>query len=82
MRKVSIRDLHMHTSALVREVAEGGVTVIEHRGDAVAELRPVTTLLRMPADRKARIFASMQEIWTRMTPAGDNTAIIEDDRGH
>ncbi len=81
MRKASVRDLHIHTSELVREAADGGVIVIERRGEPVAELRPVTAPLRMPAGRKARIFTSMQEIWARMPEAGDSTAIVEEDRG-
>ena len=40
MRKTSVRELHIHTSELVREAAEGGVIVIERRGEPVAELRP------------------------------------------
>ena len=41
MRKASIRDLHIRTSELVREAAEGAVIQIERRGEAVAELRPL-----------------------------------------
>ena len=36
MRKASIRDLHIRTSELVREAAEGMVILIERRGEAVA----------------------------------------------
>ena len=42
MRKASVRDLHIRTSELVREAAEGGIIVIERRGEPVAELRPLT----------------------------------------
>jgi prevent-host-death family protein len=80
MRKTSVRELHIHTSELVREAAEGGVIVIERRGEPVAELRPITASSRLPASKKALIFDSMQEIWDRMPPAGDSTKIIEDDR--
>ena len=44
MRKTSVRELHIHTSALVQEAAEGGVIVIERRGQPVAELRPLSSL--------------------------------------
>ena len=57
-----MRELHIHTSELVREAEEGGVIVIERRGEPVAELRPITAAPRMPAARKALIFDSMQEI--------------------
>jgi prevent-host-death family protein len=80
MRKTSVRELHIHTSELVREAADGGVIVIERRGEPVAELRPITAPPRMPAVRKARIFDSMQDIWDRMPQVGDSTTIIEQDR--
>lgn len=80
MRKTSVRELHIHTSQLVREAEEGGAIVIERRGEPVAELRPITAPPRMPADKRARIFDSMREIWARMPQVGDSTKIIEDDR--
>jgi prevent-host-death family protein len=80
MRKTSVRELHIHTSELVREAAEGGVIVIERRGEPVAELRPVTAPSSMPAASKALIFDAMREIWTRMPQVGDSTKIIEEDR--
>jgi prevent-host-death family protein len=81
MRTTSVRELHINTSKLVREAAEGGVIVIERRGEPVAELRPVTSPRRMVAAKKARIFASMQRVWNRMPRVSDSTKIIEDDRG-
>ncbi len=80
MRKTSIRELHIHTSELVREAEDGGVIVIERRGEAVAELRPLTGPPRMPAAQKARIFSDMQKLWDRMPAVGDSTLILEDDR--
>ena len=38
----SIRDLHIRTSELVREAADGSVILIELRGQPVAEPRPVS----------------------------------------
>ena len=80
MRKTSVRELHIHTSELVREAAEGGVIVIERRGEPVAELRPITAPSRMPAAKKAQIFASMQDMWARMPQVGDSTIIVNEDR--
>ena len=80
MRKSSVRELHIHTSELVREAAQGGIIVIERRGEPVAELRPITARPRMPAGKKARIFNSMRKIWARMPQAGDSTKILEEDR--
>jgi len=80
MRKTSVRELHIHTSELVREAAEGGIIVIERRGEPVAELRPITVPARMPDARKALIFDSMRELWAGMPQVGDSTKIIEEDR--
>ena len=41
MKRASIRDLHLRTSAIVKQVAQGHVIVIEKRGVPVAELRPL-----------------------------------------
>jgi prevent-host-death family protein len=80
MRKTSVRELHIHTSNLVREAADGGIIVIERRGEPVAELRPITSAARMPARKKAHIFTSMREIWARMPQLGDSTKLLEEDR--
>jgi antitoxin (DNA-binding transcriptional repressor) of toxin-antitoxin stability system len=80
MRKTSVRELHIHTSELVREAAEGSIIVIERRGEPVAELRPITGPARMPVGKKARIFDSMKEFWARMPEVSDSTKIIDEDR--
>lgn len=80
MRTTSIRELHIHTSKLVREAADGGTIVIERRGEPVAELRPITAPPPMDAGKKARIFSSMRRIWARMPQVGDSTKILEEDR--
>ena len=80
MRKTSVRELHIHTSELVREAAEGGTIVIERRGEPVAELRPITAPSRMPDAKKTEIFDSMRKIWARMPQVTDSTGIIEEDR--
>jgi prevent-host-death family protein len=80
MRTASVRELHIHTSKLVREAADGGIIVIERRGEPVAELRPITAPAPMAAGRKARIFTSMRRIWARMPQVSDSTKILEEDR--
>jgi prevent-host-death family protein len=80
MRKTSVRELHIHTSELVREAAEGGVIVIERRGEPVAELRPISVRPQMPAASKARIFTSMRRVWARMPQVRDSAHILEEDR--
>jgi len=42
MERASVRDLHLKTSALIKNVAQGQTYVIESRGVPVAELRPIT----------------------------------------
>ncbi len=80
VRKTSIRDLHIHTSELVREAAGGSVIVIERRGEPVAELRPLTGSSKLsPAVRK-RIRAQMEKVWARMPQVPDSSHIIEEDR--
>jgi antitoxin (DNA-binding transcriptional repressor) of toxin-antitoxin stability system len=64
----------------VREAEEGGVIVIERRGEPVAELRPITAPARMPVKKKAVIFDSMREIWALMPQVPDSSQIIEEDR--
>ena len=80
MRMTSVRELHIHTPELVREAAEGGVIVIERRGEPVAELRPLSASPHMPAAKKAKIFASMKKLWDRMPQVGDSSKIFEEDR--
>jgi prevent-host-death family protein len=81
MRKTSVRELHIHSSELVREASDGGVILIERRGEPAAELRPIASPPRMPAARKARIFTSMRKLRARMPQGGDSTRILEEDRG-
>jgi antitoxin (DNA-binding transcriptional repressor) of toxin-antitoxin stability system len=80
MRRASVRELHIRTSELVREASDGGTILIERRGEAVAELRPIRSPARMSAGKKAWIFSSMRKIWSRMPQAGDSTKILEEDR--
>jgi prevent-host-death family protein len=80
MRKTSVRELHIHTSELVREAAEGGIIVIERRGEPVAELRPITASPRLADAKKAQIFDSMRAIWARMPQVTDSAEILEEDR--
>ena len=49
MERASVRDLHLKTSALIKNVAQGQTYVIESRGVPVAELRPITA--RRPTNK-------------------------------
>jgi prevent-host-death family protein len=75
MKTASIRDLHIRTSELVREAAEGAVIVIERRGEPVAELRPIS---RKPA--KPRL-PDLTAIWRRFPSVeADSGRFLEEDR--
>ena len=74
MKKASVRDLHLKTSAIVKQVAEGQTFVIEKKGVAVAELRPLQNLpasRRLP-NREARL--------AKLPRALDSGRILEEDR--
>ena len=74
MKKASIRDLHIRTSELVREVAEGAVIVIERRGLPVAELRPISN------DRSPAL-PELTDLWSRFPAVfGDSGRFLEEDR--
>jgi antitoxin (DNA-binding transcriptional repressor) of toxin-antitoxin stability system len=73
--KTSIRDLHIRTSALVRDAAAGTVIVIENRGQPVAELRPLSK-------QKPKIkFPDMTRFWAEMPQVSTDSAVfISEDR--
>ena len=75
MKTTSIRELHIHTSALIREAAAGEVVVIESRGQPVAELRPLskrTTKRKLP---------DMTRFWSTFPQASsDSGRFLEEDR--
>jgi prevent-host-death family protein len=74
MRTASIRDLHIHTSELVREASDGSVIIIEKRGQPVAELRPLTK------KKKVRL-PDMTEFWKEFPQIpGDSGKFLEEDR--
>ena len=74
MKTASIRDLHIRTSELVREAAEGEVIYIQRRGETIAELRPVTK-------KRTKGLPDLTEFWKRMPQVeGDSTDYISEDR--
>jgi antitoxin (DNA-binding transcriptional repressor) of toxin-antitoxin stability system len=76
MRKASVRDLHIRTSELLRDAANGAVIVIERRGEPVAELRPLSK--KKPKFK----LPDMTRLWTTFPQlSGDSTQFIEEDRG-
>ena len=75
LKTASVRDLHIRTSELVREAANGVVILIERRGEPVAELHPIS---RKPA--KSRL-PDMSDIWPIFpSVTGDSGRFLEEDR--
>ncbi len=75
MKTASIRDLHIRTSELVRDAAEGAVIVIERHGEPVAELRPLSKKRTKPR------FPDMTDLWRRFpSVAADSGRFLEEDR--
>ena len=75
MTRSSLRDLHLHTSAIVAQAAKGEVFVIEKRGVPVAELRPLSEPAppRPFPDRRA-LLAKFPKV------KGDSGRFLEEDR--
>jgi len=75
MKRASIRDLHIRTSELVREAADGDVIVVERRGEPVAELRPIAK--KTPKPR----LPDLSDLWRRFPAvATDSGRFLEEDR--
>ncbi len=75
MERVSVRDLHLKTSALLKNVAQGQTYIIESRGVPLAELRPIPT--RRPTNKLPD-----REAFFRTLPRSgiDMGKIMEEDR--
>lgn len=75
MKTASIRDLHIRTSELVREAADGAVILIERRGEPVAELRPISKRRARPK------LPDMSDVWRRFPAVkNDSGRFLEEDR--
>jgi prevent-host-death family protein len=73
MKLSTVRELHLKTSEIVRQVAEGESFIIQKRGVPVAEIRPFSERQspRMP-DREALIMSGPETM--------DSGLILEQDR--
>jgi len=75
MKTASIRDLHIRTSELVREAADGTVIVIQRRGEPIAELRPLSQ------DSPRTPLPDLSDLWRRFPSIGtDSGHFLEEDR--
>ncbi len=73
MRSSTVRELHLKTSEIVRQVVAGESFIIEKRGVPVAEIRPISDRPKphMP-DREALIMSVLESM--------DSGLILEQDR--
>jgi antitoxin (DNA-binding transcriptional repressor) of toxin-antitoxin stability system len=74
MKRTTVRELHLQTSAIVRAVAEGESFIVEKSGVPVAELRPLDEATA------ARRLPNREAIISKMKRAGDSGRILEEDR--
>ena len=75
MERVSVRDLQLKTSALLKSVAQRQTYVIESRGIAVAELRPI------PTHRPTNKLPDREAFIRTLPRTGTDTGkILEEDR--
>ena len=75
MRRVSIRELHLNTGAIVKQASEGEVIVVERHGVPMAELRPVSLIrLGNSLPRRDTYLLRFPKVKT------DSGRILEEDR--
>jgi prevent-host-death family protein len=75
MKTASVRDLHIRTSELVREAAEGTVILITIQGGPIAELRPFSKKRARPR------LPDLSDIWSQFPAVrGNSGRYIEEDR--
>ncbi len=73
MKRATVRELHLQTSALVKAVAEGESYIIEKSGVPVAELRPFEK-------RRSPRLPNREAFISKMPRVGDSGRILEEDR--
>ncbi len=74
-RKATVRELHLQTSEIIRQVANGDTVVIEKHGVAVAELRPLSDQpSTSPMPDRESFLATLPPVRT------DSGRILEEDR--
>ncbi len=80
MRSTSIRELHIHTSELVREAEAGNVIVIERRGEPVAQLQAISRRPPMPETTKLRVFRELRELRATSASGSHVDQLLMEDR--
>lgn len=74
MERATVRELHLNTSALIKNVVQGATYVIEYHGKPVAELRPFTER------RKSAKLPDRMDFIRSLPPSNDIDRIISEGR--
>ena len=75
METTNVRELHLKTSLLLKNVRQGQTYIIESRGVPVAELRPI------PEMRKGRLLPNREAFIRKLRPSKtDSGRVLEEDR--
>jgi antitoxin (DNA-binding transcriptional repressor) of toxin-antitoxin stability system len=81
MKRTTVRELHLQTSAIVKAVLDGESYIIEKSGVPIAELRPFEQRpASRPAPRSAPRMPNREAIISKMKRVGDSGRILEEDR--
>lgn len=72
--RVSVRDLHIRTSEIIRAAESGEVIVIERRGEPVVEMRALDRKPQPPLPDMSRFWNEFPQI------PGDSGKFLEEDR--
>jgi antitoxin (DNA-binding transcriptional repressor) of toxin-antitoxin stability system len=73
VKHITVRELHLQTSAILRAVAEGESFIIEKSAIPIAELRPFEK-------RSSPRMPNREAILSKMPRVGDSGRILEEDR--
>lgn len=73
MKRITVRELHLRTSAIVKAVLGGESYIVKKSGVPVAEIRPYAPL------PPTRGMPNREAIISKMKRAGDRGRILEED---
>jgi antitoxin (DNA-binding transcriptional repressor) of toxin-antitoxin stability system len=75
MERTTVRELHLNTSALLKNVAEGETYIVQYRGRPIAELRPVSE-----EERRGKPLPNRDRFVRTLPRTNDIGRILEEDR--
>ena len=75
MERTTVRELHLNTSALLKNVVDGETYVVEYRGRPIAELRPISE-----GARRGKPLPNRDRFTRNLPRTNDIGRILEEDR--